>query len=78
VILAPGSPLKLAPLDHREALIELLRHSFGARTLAALDPANHFARCAALVRTVPITRLGAPHSLAQLPELARLVEEDLA
>src|SRR5216683_295679 len=26
VILAPGSPLSFAPLDHREALIEVLRH----------------------------------------------------
>jgi len=62
-------------LNPSEALIELLRHSYGARTLAALHPADHFARCAALVRTVPIARLGAPRSLAQLPQLARLVEE---
>ncbi len=78
VILAPGSLCKLAPLDPSEALIELLRHSYGARTLAALHPADHFARCAALVRTVPIMRLGAPRSLAQLPRLARLLEEHQA
>jgi len=78
VILAPGSPSEFVRLDPTNALLELLRHSFGARTLAALDPANHFARCAALVRTVPITSLGAPRSLAHLPALARLVEEDQA
>jgi|SRR5438093_7734110 len=76
VILAPGSPAEFVPLDPTNALIELLRHSYGARTLAALHPADHFARCAALVRAVPIMRLGAPRSLAQLPQLAWLVEEN--
>lgn len=76
VILAPGSPPEIATLGPQEALIELLRHSYGARTLAALHAADHFARCAALVRTVPVARLRAPRSLAQLPELARLVEAD--
>jgi len=75
VILAPGSPCELALLNPSQALIELLRHSYGARTLAGLHPADHFARCGALVRSVPIMRLGAPRSLAQLPQLARLIEE---
>ena len=78
VILAPGSPSEVVPLDPTNALIELLRHSYGARTLAALRPVNHFAQCAALARIVPIVRLGVPRSLPHLPELVRLVEEDQA
>ncbi len=77
VILAPGAPGEITPLGPQHALIEILRHSYGARTLAALHAADHFARCAALVRAVPVARLRAPRSLAQLPHLVRLVEEQV-
>jgi len=74
VILAPGAPPDITALGHQEALIELLRHSYGARTLAALHAADHFARCAALVRTVPVTRLGVGAALSAVDAIAARFE----
>ena len=74
VILAPGAPLEITALGHPEALVELLRHSYGARTFATLHAADHFARCAALVRAVPIARLGTGASLSALDGIAARLE----
>lgn len=74
VILAPGATPGVTRLDTQQALVELLRHSYGARTLAALHPADHFARCAALVRAIPVLRLGTSAALDALDAFAAQLE----
>jgi hypothetical protein len=44
-------------LSPPEALVELLRHSYGARTLQAVNRDRHFAQCAAVARRVPVLLL---------------------
>ncbi len=75
-ILAPGREQMIERLRPREALLELLRHSYGARTLQSLRTREHFRQCAKVVNEVPIARLAVPRSLARLAEVADLVEQD--
>jgi hypothetical protein len=63
-------------------LRELMYHWYGTRfgkpLLQAGGVASHFRQCASLTNQVNICRLTKPSCLAALPELAQLVEEDLA
>jgi hypothetical protein len=74
--LATGNDQRTDRLPPREALVELLRHSFGARTLQAVRTAEHFRHCAHVAARIPVARLWAPRSLAELPTLAQLIEQD--
>ena len=76
-VLAKGSAHALEPLRPQEALVELVRHSYCARLLQALDARRHFLHCASLANRVPVCRLKGERSLSALPDLAHLVEEDL-
>lgn len=78
-VLAEGTHQEVEPLRPQEALVELVRHSYTARLLESTGTAaSHFLQCARLANRVPICRLKRPRSLAALPDLARLVEEDIA
>lgn len=78
-VLSEGMPHKIEPLRPGEALVELLRHSYAVRLLEITGTASaHFVQCAHLANRVPVCRLRRQRSLAALPDLARLVEEDLA
>ena len=76
-VLAQGETQEIEPLGFQEALIELVRHSYGRRFLYTVEDPSHFLRCSDVVKSVTVRRLKGPRSLAVLPELARLVEEDL-
>jgi len=77
-VLAEGAHHEVEPLRPQEALVELVRHSYGIRMLQAVRPSSHFRQCAALASTVPVCRLKGRCSLASLPDLARFVEDDLS
>ncbi len=77
-ILAQAPLPSIQPLGPQEALLELLRHSYGARTLQAVRREDHFRQCARLASQVPVRRLAAPRDLGALPALARLIEQDCA
>ncbi len=77
-VLAEGAHHEVEPLRPQEALVELVRHSYGIRVLHRVRPASHFRQCAALASTVPVYRIKAPRSLEALPRLATFVEEDLS
>lgn len=69
----------VTPLPPQEALAELISYSSGASTpLQPLVVSSHFPQYASIVRNVAIRRLSRPRSLQNLPNIARLVEEDLA
>ncbi len=82
-LLAEGPVPTIEPLRPREVLIELVRHWYGSRfgdRLLQADGAavSHFLQCATLANSVTVHRLRRPRSVRVLPDLARLVENDLA
>ncbi len=77
-VLAQAPSREIQPLAPQEALVELLRHSYGARTLQGVRREDHFRQCARLASQVPVRRLALPRDLAALPALAHLIEQDCA
>ncbi len=77
-VLEPGDALEVEPLARQGALVELLRHSYGARSLHRVRTGSHFQQCASVASSVPALRLRVRRSLAGLTDLAVLIEEDLA
>src|SRR5207245_732423 len=77
-VLAQAPSREIQPLGPQEALLELLRHSYGARTLQAVRREDHFRQCARLASQVPVHRLAAPRDLGALPALARLIAQACA
>lgn len=65
---------RIVPLGPQEALAELVRHTYGAM---GVGTTSHFLGCASIVNKVPMSSLRRKRSLSRLPDLARLVEEDL-
>lgn len=68
-------------LPPREALQQILRHSyvarFSERLLEGGGAPAHFLQCVRLAGVAPVCRLRRRRSLAELPDLARRIEEDL-
>lgn len=81
-VLARGPTPEIEFLPPQEALRELMRHWYGTRfgrwLLQVVGIAPYFLQCASLANRVNIRRLKRPPSLEALPDLARLVEQDLA
>lgn len=70
---------EIVPLQLQESFVELVRHSRAVSLLNAPDfLSDHLRQCANLVKDVPICRLKRQRSLAALPDLVKLVEEDIA
>jgi hypothetical protein len=76
-VLAEGEERSIGQLPPQEAVIEIVRHSFGTRLLSTLPGGMHFSRCAALAKRLPVHRLTRPHALGELSLLAELVERDI-
>jgi hypothetical protein len=75
----PGlEPLEIRTLSPRDALIELLRHSFTPLLVEAAGlQAGRFDRLARLVRQVPVRRLSYPSGFDRLPGVAEAILRDL-
>lgn len=76
-VLGGGDVPEIRPLDPQEALIELIRHTYGRELFRAVGTRSHFLRCTGVVNEVRISSLKRPSSLSGLSDLARLVEGDL-
>jgi len=76
-VLDEGRNHTIEPIEKQDALVELVRHSYGVRLLQPVNPRSHFLQCANLANKVPVRRLKRLRSLPALPELAQIVEEDL-
>ena len=77
-ILAVGEEHKIEPINGRNALMELLKHSHGTNLLELSELAtSNFNQCQKLLEHVSIYRLVRPRSLSQLTESIRLVEENI-
>ena len=77
-VLDESEDKKIEPLGPQEAFMELVRHSYCAQLLSDGGASLHFLQCANLVNHIPIFRLNRPRLLSILPEVVRMVEEDLA
>jgi hypothetical protein len=76
-VLAESETYRIELLPPQEAIIELVRHSYGARLLSTQPEGAHFSRCADLAKQLPVYRLHRPRRLAELATLAELVERDM-
>ena len=76
-VLDGGDQPEIVPLTPREAVIELLRHSYPTCTQLPGD-ALHFQQCALLAGQVASLRLSRTDELNSLSMLADLVEADVA
>jgi hypothetical protein len=64
------------PLEPSHALTEIIRHSYCLQIMNPAERAWHFVACGTLAAEVPVRRLYRTDRLADLHELARLVERD--
>ena len=77
-LLVEGPTGKIEPLSQREAVIELIRHSYTPRLVAATDGASaQFHQCASVATDVPVKRLRRRADLQALPEVVQAIEDDL-
>jgi hypothetical protein len=74
-VLDKGDTTEILPLRPQEALGELIRHTYGALDVGS---SSHFLRCARIVNQVVMRSVRRKKSLLQLPDLARLIADDLA
>jgi len=74
----PHGLVEIRPVSPRDALIELVRHSFSPFLVeaAGLQP-GRFDRLARLVRQVPVRRLSYPSGFDRLPGVAEAILRDL-
>jgi hypothetical protein len=81
-VLAQAPTPAIEPLPPREALLQLIHHSycgrFGKQLLQGEEATLHLQRCAALTNRVPVCWLLRRPSLEALRDLACMVEEDLS
>lgn len=76
-LLEDGPSVRIESVSSHKAVFELVRHSYWIRLMHDARPASYFLQCAKLCETVPVQRLIRPRSAAAMPEVMRLVEEDL-
>ncbi|BAY16329.1 hypothetical protein NIES21_21550 [Anabaenopsis circularis NIES-21] len=77
-VLGWGTHAEIVPLEAKQSFGELVRHSREMQALTAPEfLKEHFRQCMSVVQQVPIYSLRRQRSLAALPELVKLVENDL-
>jgi hypothetical protein len=77
-VLAEADRYRSDELRPADALVELLRHSYGAHPLRAVRTEAHFRQCARVARDIPARRLGFVRCLPRLASLAQFIEADVA
>lgn len=74
----PGGPVEIGAVSPRDALIELVRHSFIPHLVEAAGlQAGRFDRLIRLVQGVPVRRLRYPTGFDRLPDVAEALLRDL-
>jgi hypothetical protein len=78
-VLDKGSEHKITKIKPQEAFIELVRHTRAINSISEQEfMADHLRFCTELVKNVQFSRFTRKPSLGDLPELVKLVEDDLA
>jgi hypothetical protein len=76
-VLEEGPSVRSERLSRHRAVFELVRHSYWIRLIHDARPASYFLQCARLCETVPVLRLIRPRCAAAMPEVIRVVEENV-
>ena len=77
--LTPGQDMLIEPLSYRWRVQELLQHTYNNHQLRTMGLLGEcFTRITTLAKTTEVKRLHRPQDLAQLTQLVRLVEADIA
>lgn len=76
-VLGGGTVPEIRALKPQEALVELIRHTYGRDLFRAVETRSHFLRCTSVINKVSVSGLRRPYTLSRLSDLVRLVEEDL-
>lgn len=70
-----GDRVEIEPVEPREAMVELVQHSYLLRFLpATCASVPHFRQCSALVQSLGLYRLKRPAGIQLLPQVAELLE----
>jgi len=78
-VLQSGPSLEAQPLSKREAMLELMHHSYASNQQAPfVGFAEHMRMTSRIADKVPVFRLTRPRDLARLSELVEFVERQLA
>ncbi|WP_341526355.1 serine kinase [Nostoc sp. UHCC 0302] len=82
-ILSVGSTLQIKPLQPPAAVTQLIANSYipmliGQKFIRSANASVHLHQCTRLINNLPIYSLERPRSLELLPDVAHLVEKDLA
>jgi hypothetical protein len=77
-VLAEGKEQKIEPLTVNQVLPELIRHSYRMQFLAPDRRSDYFLHCAEAAKKVPASRLIVNYSFSEIPDLIKLVEEDIS
>lgn len=78
-VLAGGTHPEIIPLEPQQSFAQLVRHSREKQALTNPEFLRaHFQQCTTLVKQVPILKLQRERSLAAIPDLIKLIEDDLA
>lgn len=76
-VLEKNTQMSISEISPGESLMELIRNSYCANIFQESDEEKYFREYAALLSTVPLKKLERFDSLKRLPELVKLVEDDL-
>ncbi len=77
-VLGQGDGYDIVSIPAPKAIFELVAHTYTHKLLQGEALSRHFRQCVQLVNAVPIGRLERKYSLAGLPEIADLIEQDMA
>lgn len=78
-VLEMGTHLEIVPLDPQQTFVELLRNSRAVGLLNAPEyTSTHLYQCTRLAQQVPICTLMRQRSLAAMPDVIQLIENDIA
>lgn len=78
-VLDKGSEHKITKMKPQEAFVELVRHTRAISSISEQEfMAEHLHFCSDLIKNVRFSRFTRKPSLGDLPELVKLVEDDLA
>lgn len=77
-LLGESRVVTVESLSRKEAVIELVRHSYTPRLVAVTDAAPaQFRQSTSVATEVPVKRLARPRDLKALPEVVHAIEADL-
>lgn len=78
-VLAPGDAFEALLLPKREAMMELMRHSYSTRSLIpSVGFGPHMKMAASVAERVPVYLLRRPRDLSRLKDLVAFVERELS